>query len=309
MYVRAGLLSQILLGALIFAQSVKFSAPQPYTTSSLSASELMSFPSRTVVNVVARDTDAKDQFKCLGVFTGPTDIRTVGHCILDSKGALLSESSIDIELPDYLRSIGVGPKMRVVKLHYRDDWKPNLTSTINLEGIRLSIEEPIGDLLGYVGVFGYSRSHSGSLKQHSNLVLETCKADLLKSSDFRRFGDPISPLIVAAMDQDRRWYINEGYLKKLKGCMLITSGSQLRLAKCGLGGIWDEMLATNCPTEDGDSGSPLFFVQGGQAIAFAMHSHRVRNDDAFGALNRTMSVFFTGAVPKPIVSTKVPLRP
>lgn len=224
---------------------------------------------------------------CTAFLTGPAEIRTNTHCIIDKVSGII-HSNIRFILfphdPDKSRFIKVKTDKAIYDRQRKEGQNNSNPIPPNdierLDYAILEIEDMVGEEVGYFGIsYPPTVQRSGKIRTGFRGTAPN-KVDPCKGS-CRYDQDPLAHYLAELKNGQQ---ITTGVRTdtdseaRPKSCMagfpnVSWPSIMLRSQNCGLSGLGDGAPAHNCESDQGGSGSPLFVVNRQcEAIAFAMHT-------------------------------------
>ncbi|PLX82091.1 MAG: hypothetical protein C0616_03240 [Desulfuromonas sp.] len=247
------------------------------------STEAESYPWRAI-GVLAFDDKPPH---CTAFLTGPDEIRTNTHCVIDSTTGTIYPIIRFIlypHSPTDNRSIRVKTDNAVYDRHRQQEQngeKPESPLDLGrMDYAILTLKESIGDEIGYFGISYPPTTHRPGKIRPGFLGAEPSRIDPCSGS-CRYDEDPLSNYLAELKNEQQ---IRKGARGKKdfddrpKSCMagfpnVSWPSKMLRSRDCGLSGLGTGAPAHNCESDRGGSGSPLFVINRQcQAIAFAIHT-------------------------------------
>ena len=314
MRTRGRSLARTLLGVVAFASAAVATADGAIApaTVALSSAQRAAFPWRAVAGIKF------PRGSCLATFTGPSELRTAAHCVLGRDGWQPSPvDELTVVLPTEVAAVVGRGRFPVVAVDSkpgwfdaRADWERGTRGARQFfdpttgfyvgsvwpsqeardlfwlipthDTVTVRIAEPIGEMLGYFGIYRNRRGAIGSLGGE-NLTALCAYDELLDPGVRAEWHDSIN-LAGAQMVAPMRPRVllqlhsrSEGSLPDTKPiCKVVIDRSRyhatdpleawpVRVSTCPLFGAGDFLMTFNqadsCDTHRGDSGGPLFIVE------------------------------------------------
>ncbi len=289
----------------------------PMSWEKLLPSERGSYPYRAVVQLAVKDGNRISH--CHATFVSPTELITSAHCGYGDSGVLRNTTDFTIHLwPEASRLTGES-SYQVIGVSVHQKYRENDSSTRAYDIMMLKIDKPIGQKLGYFALHRTSgdlgRAFSGTLTSTSvNVMSKYCKSRGVEHVVQRpqAYRDVVNLLAFIRQDAGED-YIDHDAVKVSDVCSIHTyiseednnnAGNRLISDKvfattCGLGGIHNGYIPSNCPIDDGDSGGPIFILENNFPTIVAVHSGAVYNEGyEWGQHNHTKEAYVHGGPPE-----------
>ena len=223
-------------------------------------------------------------FACTAFLTGPNEITTARHCLVDkSTGRYVKEVFFVLSDSTFAGGRkGRHYKFRAQVPQYGESWKfeEEGAVTLNLD-LGSTSGTKLGDLVGYFGVSGLNTRRDGYMGKLPNSYSSRKKRDFCRrdASEYRPL-EWLHDLNEVLSLKGEEWTATEKQQKTIvricsAGFPIDVSKSQRMLMvenSCGLGGALFDGVRTTCWTCGGSSGGPLFYYEDGQYYAIAVHS-------------------------------------